>query len=92
MAKLIYCTSDSVISKREIEFLLYFLSYHHQFVYYFTPSAVTFLTFRMSKNDICHYLIGKHVSLPLTFSLFLFGFFCLGFYFVVVGFLVVFFF
>lgn len=59
MAKLIYCTSNSFISEREIESLLYFLSYHHQFVYYLTPSAVTFLTLHKYKYDICHYLIGK---------------------------------
>lgn len=67
MAKLIYCTSDSFISKREIESPLYFLSYHLQFVYYLTPSAVTFLTFHKLKYDICHYLIGRHVYLSLIF-------------------------
>lgn len=68
MAKLIYCTSNSFISEREIESLLYFLSYHHQFVYYLTPSAVTFLTLHKYKYDICHYLIGKHILLSLIFS------------------------
>lgn len=72
MAKLIYCTSNSFISEREIESLLYFLSYHHQFVYYLTPSAVTFLTFHKYKYDICHYLIGKHILLSLIFSVSLF--------------------
>lgn len=72
MAKLIYCTSDSFITKREIGSLLYFLSYHHQFVYYLTPSAVTFPTFPKYKYDICHYLIGKHVS-PFAYLLFSFA-------------------
>lgn len=73
MAKLIYCTSNSFISEREIESLLYFLSYHHQFVYYLTPSAVTFLTFHKYKYDICHYLIGKHILLFLIISVSLFS-------------------